>query len=604
MQATQEETILEAVSQEFRMPPEQSVQEWAESNCFLTTIQTDTPGQYSTELTPYVRDCLEDWKDPEVEEMVYCWGAQTSKTMTLMVGVTWMMVNRRKPAMWIMPNKDLAQSFSENRLQPFFEECPPVAKMKPKGRDRHKWKKLEMNFGSVVLNLIGSNSPANLASRPAGILVMDETDKFAESTTKEANAIELAELRTRTFAGAKIAKTSTPSTLDGVIWQAFLAGDQQRYFIPCHNCGEYVVLVQDSDKSVLPKTGKEAYLKWDPKAKTSKGWDLDRVQETAHFVCPHCKGAIEDQHKTAMLREGKWMPTNPNPERGVRSRHLPSFYAPWRKTSFGFLAKEFLKAKASVDGLKGYITGTLAEPDLLQWDGGMTRLELVVQDDKPLVGTVRIMTVDVQQDHFWLVIRDWVHGGHSRLVLWKRVELYEDVRSVQLSHNVKADLLGMDCGHDGPTVHRECARYGWFSMRGDSRKSWPMSNAQGKKIEVPFTVRILDPLIGTHAQGTKNINELRFNPDYFKDILSNLRDPGRSPVRWELTESLATEEYFRHMDGEVRTRVFNKTNGKITYQWLPRSRHWPNHLFDCEVEQVVVAAKLNLLKLQAFNHAN
>ena len=586
------------------MPPEQSVTEWGESNCFLTSLQTDVPGEYSTELTPYVREALEDWKDPDVKEMVYCWGAQTSKTMTLMVGTTWMMVNRSKPAIWIMPNKDLAQSFSTNRLQPFFDDCPPVAAVKPKGRDRHKWKKLEMNFGSVVLNLLGSNSPANLASRPAGILVMDETDKFAEASGKEANAIELAELRTRTFACAKIAKTSTPSTMDGVIWQAFLAGDQRRYFIPCHNCGEDVVLVLDPDKSVMPKTGKEAKLKWDPKAKTSKGWDLDAVEESAHFECPHCKKAILDQYKTAMLREGKWIPTNPKPRRGVRSRHLPSFYAPWKATSFGALAREFLEKKESVDGLKGYITGTLAEPDLMQWDGGMTRLELVIKDGKPLVETVRIMTVDVQVDHFWVLIRDWVAGGHSRLMMWKRVELYDDVRNFQKSNNVKDDLCGMDSGHEGPTVHRECARYGWFAMRGDDRKSWPMANSKNEKVELPFVVRILDPLIGTHAQGTKNIAELRFNPDSFKDILASLRDPGRAPIRWEITESYATDEYFRHLDGEVRTRVFNAKTGKVTYRWLPRSRHWPNHLLDTEVMQLVVAAKLNLLKLNSFKHAD
>jgi phage terminase large subunit GpA-like protein len=573
-----------------------TVAEWCEANLHLTAIQTDMPGRYSTLLTPYVREVLECFADATVEEISLCWGAQTSKTMTLMAALCWWLNAQPSPCMWVMPNKDLAQSFSENRLQPLFAAC--AALMATKTRDRHRWKKTEMAFEDAVLNLNGSNSPANLASRPARLLVMDETDKFAEAPNREANALELAEMRTRTFASPKVVKTSTPSTPEGPIWQAFLSGDMRRYFLPCPHCGGEVVLVLDSARSALPRTGCEAMLLWDSAAKGKQGWDYARVEATAHFLCPHCQGRIEDRHKTQMLRAGRWTPTNPNAAPGVRSYHLSTFYAPWRKTAWGRIAVDFLRAKASLEGLKGFVNGSLAEPDMNLFDGGASgRRERVVTESTPLVEPVRILTADVQQDHFWWVVRDWVPGGDSRLVEHGRCELFDDLRAIQQRLNVPENITGLDSGYNASEVYSECARYGWFALRGDPRQSWP--HRVGKKVsERPFTVRMFDPFIGKREQGKRKIAELRWSNPSVKDMLARLRDGESSPVRWEVPEQWATEEYFRHLDGEYKTRRFNARTGRVTYEWIMRNRHWPNHLLDCEAMQVAVAMKLGILRMR------
>ena len=167
-------------------------------------------------------------------------------------------------------------------------------------------------------------------------------------------------MRTRTFGSPKIVKTSTPSTPEGPIWQAFLAGDMRRRFLPCPHCGKDVLLTLDPARSALPRLGCEAMLLWDSSAKGKNGWDLARVEASARFECPHCKGRIEERDKTAMSRAGRWIPTNSGGTPGVRSYHLSSLYAPWRKTSWGRIAADFLKAKQSIEGLKGFVTGSLA----------------------------------------------------------------------------------------------------------------------------------------------------------------------------------------------------------------------------------------------------
>jgi hypothetical protein len=558
MFAAQEEVIEEILASHFRLPPDMSVTEWCETHLYLSSIQTATPGEYSTAMTPYVRAVLEDFKNPDVEEETLCFGSQVGKTNTMMAGLTWGLVNDPAPALWVMPNEKLAMAFSETRLQPMFKDCKIL--MDRVSKDRYKFKKLQMEFTGALLSLVGSNSPSNLASRPVGRLIEDETDKFAEATSKEANAIELAEQRTRTFPSPKIFRTSTPSTPEAVIWRKYMAGSMHRYFLPCPHCKEEVVLVLNPDRCALPRTGKEATLRWDNRAKGPSGWDYDKVEKTTYFECPHCKKAIEEKHKTAMLRAGTWRATNDFAEPRHISRHLPTFYAPWRKASWGRLAVEFLQASRSLEGLKGVINGMLAEPDMGQWEGdGGGRKESVISNAEPLVTTVKILTADKQIDHLWWACREWAQGGHSRLVEWGKCDTEDDLELVRARLEAAPDLTGLDSGYLGSDVYRECARFGWFAIRGDDRESFPDNTdrtVKGQRRELPYTVRRFDPYIGTNHQGKGTISELRWSNPTIKDILSTRGNSEKSPVRWEVPELLATEEYWRHLDGEYKVAGF------------------------------------------------
>ena len=184
--------ILEFRRQIYRPSPRQTVVEWSESNLTLTQRQTEHPGPFSTAVRPYCREPLECWKDPSVSEVTLCWGSQTSKTTTLMAGLAWAIDTEPSPALWLMPSENLARSFSKSRWMPLLEDCPALVARFPSDADQMT--NLEQQFDRCTLTFVGSNSPANLASRPVRILVADEVDKFAEATAKEADALDLAEL--------------------------------------------------------------------------------------------------------------------------------------------------------------------------------------------------------------------------------------------------------------------------------------------------------------------------------------------------------------------------------------------------------------------------
>ena len=63
-----------------------SIPEWCEENLTLSARVTNIPGPYSTALTPYVREPLEAFGNDSIRRVTLVWGAQTSKTTTILVG--------------------------------------------------------------------------------------------------------------------------------------------------------------------------------------------------------------------------------------------------------------------------------------------------------------------------------------------------------------------------------------------------------------------------------------------------------------------------------------------------------------------------------------
>jgi phage terminase large subunit GpA-like protein len=325
-----------------------TVTEWCEEEVILSERQTQMPGAFSCRMTPYLREPLECFGDVDVSDLVLVFGTQTGKTTMVQAGTAWRIVNKPQPVVWVMPTEGLARSFSETRWLPLFEDSATLREQIPS--DRHKFKNLEQHFSRCSLVFVGSNSPANLASRPAGLLLMDEVDKFARETDSETSALFLAENRTKSFVGALRVKTSTPTTPDGAIWQEYLKGTQEKYLLPCPHCHERIELLWDQ-------------VRWDQSARGEDArWNMARVEESAHYLCQRCGGEINDGQKMEMLAAGQWSATNLTAQRGFRSFHLNSLYAPWRSCTFGALAVKFLRDKDTINGLQDFTNSTMAMP--------------------------------------------------------------------------------------------------------------------------------------------------------------------------------------------------------------------------------------------------
>lgn len=366
----------------------------------------------------------------------------------------------------------------------------------------------------------------------------------------------------------------------------------------------------------MTKTGSEAFLVWDKEAKKPDGrWDLDRVERSARMVCPHCQGDILDSFKTRMIAGGEWRPTA-TAEQGFRSRQLSSLYAAAPETTWGKLAVKFLQAKASLLGLQGFINGDLAEPYESQ-DRQAERVELITSRLEVVNEWKKLGTVDCQIDHFWFVCRAW-SNGNSQGIEAGRFSTLDDIRHRQEA--LKIDDVGMivDSGFGARSDHeiyRQCARFctlapramsrplaiGWMPSKGmPGRKRWK-DTATG--LSVPYYLRDIDPFLGTSEAGKISMSLFEFSGDFFEDILAEMRKPG-GPYSWAVAESMATDEYWRHMDSKIKTAVYNRFSGRTTWEYRKRSQTWPDHMRDCEVMQIAAAVFFGLLRIEIEDPTN
>lgn len=574
----------------FKPRPKQTVVEWAEANLILREGRTEIHGPYSTSLTPYVRDPLNDFSDSKVTDLVLCFGTQTAKTTTIMSGLAYRIDINPAPTVWVMPNESLARSFSETRWQPLVDDSLALVRHKP--QDLDKFKILEMQFDRCPMTFVGSNSPANLASRPAGILICDEIDKFAQATAKEASALALAENRTKSFANPLRVKTSTPTTEYGEIWQEFLKGDQCYYYVPCPYCDHRQTLVWEQ-------------VKWDQNAKDQKGkWDSEKVKKSAYYECISCQDKILDAHKTLMIRKGEWRVTNSLAEKGRKSYHLNSLYAPWASCTFGSLAVKFLRDKETINGLQDFLNSTLALP----WKEKQEDVnELPVFDynsgDKWADWEEehkRLMTIDVQRDHYWVVIRAWTKNGISRLVYAGKQETIDDVCEVQKNYKVPPGHVAIDSG-DGQNaneIYGYCVRFGWLALKGSDRKSFAHHQPNGPAVHKAYSAKSYqDTAIGTKDQGRSRLRAtlIHWSNPTIKDLLYQLQNHPEGIWTVPMDHS---EDYKLQMAAVVKRESRNARTGKVTYDWITWDRKNKEHLHDCECMNLVCALMLSLIKFK------
>lgn len=77
--------------------------------------------------------------------------------------------------------------------------------------------------------------------------------------------------------------------------------------------------------------------------------------------------------------------------------------------------------------------------------------------------------------------------------------------------------------------------------------------------------------------------------------MANIRD-GKTGLTWTISPEMDTEEYAKHMAGKVRKP---KKNNPRDYSWVQRRSDWPDHIHSCELMNLVLAYRLQLISFDA-----
>jgi hypothetical protein len=601
--------VVARAHQALRPLPSSNPSRWVEDHIIFDEPQNR--GRFSFGGREYLRELVDWWGDRFSTDAVGVFGSQSGKSASILAGLAWTVCNLSAQIFWVMPVRDLAKRISNARWRPMLARSFPD--IIPRGRDRHHWATFTQALLQANIEIVWSNSESKLSEVPATHAVMDEVDKFNEGGKGSADAIALAEERTKNARFPKRWKTSTPTLVEGLIWQEFLKTDRRRRFAPCPLCSKRIVLVWSKEYTVFPITGEEAPVVWDREAKRKDGtWDFDRVARSARFQCPHCGGHIRDEMKERMDAAATWVPTNPLGARGMKGWHLPSLWSPSPECSVGRLAVKFLNRKNSLLGLQSFINGDLAEPYQAQDTLG-ERVEAVQQRVEITAQWTKMLTVDCQAKapYFWHIVRAW-DGANSVGVAGGPLDTWDDIEDVQTAHGIKPELVAIDSGwgaRSDADVYKSCAAHSEFEVCTVARrgglsqevlvgfgwlpcKGFP-GNKRWKEPEtgqaIPWRLQAVDPFRGTAEGGKCSITLLEHSDDFFEDILHELRHGERPDQTWKVSGELNSDaEYWRHMDGHVK-RTTRLKNGRVVAAWEARAKTWPDHLLDCERLQIVLA---------------
>lgn len=328
-----------------------TVSQWADAHRRLSNKASSEPGQWRTSRVPYLRepmDCLS--VHSPVQSASIMKSAQTGFTEVALNWIGYVMDHAQAPMLAVVPTLDVRKRWVRQRVDPMLADTPTLAALFDSRRKRDGANAEEMkDFPNGMLVIGGANSPASLASMPIKYVVNDEVDRFPWEVGGEGDPLGLIRMRQANFPRRKELNISSP-TVEGAsrIEELFNAGDQRHYHVPCPHteCGELLV------------------LKW-----KQLQWHIDKATgQVAHawYVCEHCGAAIDEHHKTEMLKEvghggrARWIPKHPG--RAARSYHINGLYAPlglglrWVE-----LADNWLKAQGDKTKLKVFINTKLGE---------------------------------------------------------------------------------------------------------------------------------------------------------------------------------------------------------------------------------------------------
>lgn len=586
-------------------PVRESVVDWCERNVEVPTGAIR--GRLSMRMTPYGREILERFGDRETKSITMCFASQSAKTTLTILGMLYRLCKDPQDSMWVFPNRELGNSFSKARWMKFVSSCEQALALVPRTTrneiDRHLFAFMEQHFLTMFLKFVGSNSPANLASFPCGILVMDECDKYGDQSKYEAAALDLAEERTKTFPFPLVVKASTPTTAARMIWPAFEKSDQRYYFVPCPRCSQDITFKFRFKSPDHGWCGLRWWRESEEESKTDGVWDVNKVQQHAFYRCQACGGEIEDEERLAMLEAGTWKPQNPLAEVGDYGYHLSSLYSVLStKTSFGSIAAKWIVSKHILSGRQNFINSWLAET----WDAERMFDQTEVQtesyslQDLP-TSAVAILTVDVQENGFWAVVRRWAPpssekpNGESWLLFADFVGTVDELVKLQKDNNVAGENVLLDLAHRPNQTGRIIIEKNWRGIWGSDTKTFIHPQPNGTRLErIYSTVQLRDPHLGT-AWESRTLDRARYVKFYTggaMDLVSSLRYS--EPQIWHVSANVS-EKYQRHLNSRMKMMIQNKRTGRMEPIW--KELHQDNHLLDCEEFQVIRAIQMGLISL-------
>jgi phage terminase large subunit GpA-like protein len=500
-------------------------------------------------------------------------GSQMSKTEGILNVIAHRLDDGpRTPTLYIGPTQKNVQSLAEDRVEALLRSTPSLEAGWEKGQRN---KRVEKWINGTRWGFAWAGSATELASHPAGLVMVDELDRMEADTGGEGDPVELARARTKNYPGAKLGIFSTPTIRGGsAIWSLWEEGTMGMWAWQCPACHGWIV--PRRELLVFPEDAEPA-----------------EVRERARVVCEHCGVLLESDHRRTLNAGGRYLPhvrdANGDPQRvdiappnATASFWVSGLCSPW--VTFGQVAETLVRAQRSgsderVQGVVNTWLGELWSPagDSPAWQEVLELRQEYEPGTVPFGVQEITAGVDVQARGLYFVIRGWGFNGESWLLRHGFIGGDTELDSVWLllaralepqlgEHRQRPRLVLIDSGYrPGDRFRRPIHQvYTWCRRHA----GWWAPSKGHDVWQSTITPRVLQ-----HAGG---ITLWHVNTDECKGWLyGRMQWPEDQPGGFHLHRR-TDEEYARQLTAE---EAVIRSNGSRLWRRVRRD----NHYLDCEV---------------------
>jgi hypothetical protein len=548
------------------------------------------PAGFNPEETPWLKEPLRAIANDEFRLVQIIAPIQSGKSLMAELLSCYILSRVPAPTLYLHDTDDNAINWVQTRLKVLWENCPPVREKIGEAVLKGKVQSFQTN--GISFWCLGAFNPKNLQGRSIRWLVGDETWLWKKGHIAEALA------RVTSFGWLGKAVFMSQGSFQGdethELWETTTKSE---WWFSCPHCAH-------------KQPWSWSQIKFPQDCKLPDGdWDYVKIRNGVVFECEGCRYHFKDSRASRMEMNAKgfYHRRNQNCSDENQGYQWNALCARnWGKIIEGRLRAEVIKeVTGDTKPMSQWVMKQMGDfwadvPDEYdinqvigdyrmndEWedeyliDPNTKRLH----NDPSIVGSIkaRFMTVDVQRNGFYCLVRMWGPEFQSRLYKWRFIEgelNWHDIKSFQTACGVQDSLVFLDCGDRYEDVIRQCGLNGWTALKGDQRVDfiWRVQTAQG----VRSIAKTYAPAKMVNV-GSGVVRVHHFSNLGLKDQLFRLRK-----IRKHTIPNDVGRDYLEQMESEVRVLG---NSGKPEWRKVGKRA---NHLWDCEVMQLVPAMAFGL----------
>jgi hypothetical protein len=206
------------------------------------------------------------------------------------------------------------------------------------------------------------------------------------------------------------------------------------------------------------------------------------------------------------------------------------------------------------------------------------------------------MGIDVQENHFWVVIRTWAADGESWMLWSGKVLTEQELIEKQQEFMVHGSCVGVDMAHWPNRVAQMIVRNNWRGLWGSDKQYFmhPLPTG-GKVTKIISPMYLRDPYLGTvHASDqNERARWVYICSDPLNSMLEDLRQGDPEDCKFHVL-STCHPDYVQQMNAVVCLEREVRQNGKRINYW--KQIRQDDHMRDAEKFCLALAIIKNIIK--------